>query len=177
MRNIIETERLRLINCDEEIIHAILESDEAISTLLQVNVASPWSEAGEAAFRFSLEKISSFPDEKIWWTYLPILKSENKLIGSGGYKGKPDENGIVEFGYEIAVAYRNRGLATEMAKGLIQFAFKSDLVQVVMAHTLAEENASVKVLRKCGLQFINEENDDEAGKVWRWEMGRIDKMT
>src|SRR6266446_4854207 len=156
MRNIIETKRLLLISCDEEMLRAILSSDMAIAKLLGVNVASPWTEAGEPAFKFSLDKVSSYPEEKKWWTYLPVLKEENILIGSGGYKGKPDAEGMVEFGYEIAAAYRNRGLATEMARALIQHAFENSEVKIVVAHTLAEENASVKVLKKCGMNFIEE---------------------
>lgn len=170
MRNVIETERLRLISSDEEMLNAIFAGDDAIAKLLNVNVASPWTEAGEPAFRFSLAKITEHPEEKIWWTYLAILKSENMLIGDGGYKGKPDENGMVEFGYEVAMHYRGRGIATEMAKALVENAFSHDEVKIVCAHTLAEENASVKVLRKCGLQFTGEIIDPEDGKLWKWEM-------
>src|SRR6185295_2498867 len=172
MRNTIETRRLLLISCDEEMLRAVLSGDEVIAKLLNVNVASPWTEAGEAAFKFSLDKISSYPEDRKWWTYLPVLKEENILIGSGGYKGKPDADGMVEFGYEIAGAYRNRGLATEMARGLIEHAFENPEVKIVRAHTLAEENASVKVLRKCGLDFIEEILDPEDGKIWSWEIIR-----
>ncbi len=172
MKFTIETERLLLINCDEEILRAIFAGNAAIGKLLNVNVASPWTEAGEPAFRFSLDKISSSPEEKKWWTYLPIFKEENILIGSGGYKGKPDQEGMIEFGYEIAAAYRNRGLATEMARALIKHALKNSEVKIVRAHTLAEENHSVKVLRNCGLNFMEEIMDAEDGKIWRWEVRR-----
>ncbi len=88
-KNIIESPRLHLISCDQEILKAILSGDEAISKLLNIKAAFPWTEAGEPAFRFSLQKITENPAERKWWTYLPILKDENILIGSGGYKGKP----------------------------------------------------------------------------------------
>lgn len=168
MRNEIDTERMRLINCDEEIIRAILESDSAVAKLLNINVATSWTENDGRFFQSVLEKITSSPDEKIWWTYLPILKSENLLIGSGGYKGKPDENGRVEIGYEVALHYRKRGLATEMAEALIDFAFRNESVSTVIAHTLPEENASVKVLRKCGLQLMGEDREDGGEREWRW---------
>lgn len=171
-KNIIETPRLHLISCDQEILKAILSGDEAISKLLNIKVAFPWSEAGEPAFRFSLQKITEDSTERKWWTYLPILKDENILIGSGGYKGKPSGEGVVEFGYEIAQDYRGRGLATEMARALIQQAFENPEVQIVRAHTLAINNASVSVLRKCGLNFINELIEPEDGKIWRWELKR-----
>jgi RimJ/RimL family protein N-acetyltransferase len=171
-RHIIETDRLRLISCDEEILEAILGGDEKLSKLLNIDVVSPWSEAGEPAFRFSLEKITYHPDEVTWWTYLPVLKSENMLIGSGGYRGKPSAEGTIEIGYEIAAAYRCKGYATEMARGLIQNGFQNDAVKTIFALTLAEENASGKVLRNCGMSFKEEIIDPEDGKLWRWEMKR-----
>lgn len=172
MTNIIETERLKLICADEAMLHAVNEGGDAIGKLLNVNVPVPWTENDDKPFRYSLEKISSSPDDRTWWTYFHVLKSENMLTGTCGFKGPRAENGIVDFGYETAEAYRNRGLATELAKALIQFAFKNDRVKMVMAHTLAEENASAKVLRKCGLKITGEDVDEEVGKVWRWEISR-----
>src|SRR5438552_94478 len=134
MKAAIETERVHLINCNEEILRAIFAGDEMIAKLLEVSVASPWTEAGEQAFRFSLGKISEHSEEKIWWTYLSILKSENMLIGCSGFKGKPNENGVVEFGYEVALHYRGKGLATEIARALIEFAFSHEEVKTVCAH-------------------------------------------
>ena len=170
MKYIIETERLRLISCNEEILQAILSGDDVLAKRVLVNCAAPWTEMGLDPFKYSLEKISSHPDEKNWWGYLPILKEENMLIGSGGYHGKPTEDGNVEIGYEIAPAYRNRGLATEMARALINHAFRNKQIYAALAHTLAEENASVKVLKNCGMKLIGELDDPEEGKLWKWEI-------
>jgi len=59
-----------------------------------------------------------------------------------------------------------------MAKALIQKAFESREVQVVQAHTQAVENESGSVLRKCGLKNIEEIEDPEDRKIWRWEIRR-----
>ena len=101
-----------------------------------------------------------------------MLVDGNVLVGSGGYKGPPTEQGMVEIGYEIAEAYRGRGFATEMAQLLVQKALEAPEVQLVQAHTLAEENASVKVLRKCGFQHVETLSDPDEGDVWRWELKR-----
>ena len=114
------------------------------------------------------EKLTKSEEEKGWWSYFPIYKPENKLIGSGGYKGKPTTEGVVEIGYEIAPAFRNRGLATEMAKGLIENALKDKRVQTIIAHTLAEDNPSTKVLQKCGFEKVQEINDPEDGLIWKY---------
>ena len=102
--------------------------------------------------------------------YLPILKKENLLIGSGGYKGKPDVVGVVEIGYEIYEPYRNRGFATEFARGLVDYAFENKKVKKVLAHTLAHNNPSCRVLEKCGMLFTELIYDAEDGDLWRWEV-------
>ena len=91
------------------------------------------------------------------------------LVGSCGFKGRA-VNGVVEMGYEVAVDYRGRGLATEMATALMGFALAQDEVTNVLAHTLAIENESCKVLKKIGMQKIDELEDPDDGPVWKWEM-------
>lgn len=122
--------------------------------------------------RYALDKLKSGEREFGWWTYLPIHKAENKLIGSCGYKGQPNEDGEVEIGYEIKSEYRNKGLATELAKALVENAFNFDTVNSVQAHTLGEVNASTKVLSKCGFQKTDEIEDKENGAIWKWELKR-----
>jgi [ribosomal protein S5]-alanine N-acetyltransferase len=55
---------------------------------------------------------------------------------------------------------------------MINFAFAHEEVRVVMAHTLAEKNASNRVLQKVGMKFVAEIDDFEQGKTWRWQISR-----
>ena len=172
MKNIIETPRLRLISCDKEMLTAIMEGDHAIGSLLQVKVASPWTINEKPVFQYSLEKILAHPDQEKWWTYLHVLRNENLLIGCCGFKGSPDDNGVVEIGYEVAESYRLQGFATEIATALIEFSFSNREVNTVIAHTLAHENASNRVLRKCGMWFDGEAHDPDEGPVWKWKLSK-----
>ena len=74
--------------------------------------------------------------------------------------------------YEIASEYWNRGLATEAAQGMIDYAFSHEEVRAVIALTLAQINASSRVLQKVGMKFIAEVDDPEEGKIWRWQISR-----
>ena len=98
----------------------------------------------------------------------------NALVGSGGFKGGPDPDGVVEIGYEIASEYWNRGFGTQAARGMVDMAFSHAEVQAVMAHTLAEKNASNRILEKLGMQFVTEIVDPNDGPIWRWQVSRLD---
>jgi len=168
----IETQNLKLISCDQEILNAAIKSNETLAEKIRVNVPENWTEFGVLALQYALDRLTESNDEKNWWTYFPILKNENKLIGSGGYKGKPNEQATVEIGYEIATDYRNQGLATEMAMALVTNAFKNLHVNTIIAHTLGEENASTKVLQKSGFKKVQEIYDPTDGVIWKWELKR-----
>lgn len=172
MSHTIDTERLRLVACDAAIFTALLAGKSAIGTLLNVGVPTQLTRYGNDPFRYSLDKIRQDPAEADWWTYLPIYKPDNRLIGTCGYKGKPDEHGTVEIGYEIIKSHRRRGLGTEVAKALVANAFADDRVERVQAHTLAEANPSAKILRACGLTRVEELTDPEDGLLWRWQLNR-----
>jgi RimJ/RimL family protein N-acetyltransferase len=103
---------------------------------------------------------------------LPVHRADNRLIGSGGYKGPPGVAGTVEIGYEITPAYRNSGYATEMTKGLVEHAFIDQRVTAVIAHTLGEENPSTAVLQKCGFHKTAEFTDPDEGTIWNRELQR-----
>lgn len=168
----IETKHLKLIPCDTEILKLAIQGNEFIAAKLNVTVQDNWTEFGVSALQYSLDRLLESEDEKYWWTYFPIHKQDNTLLGSGGYKGKPTIDGTVELGYEIAPIYRNRGLATEMTKGLIENAFMDKRVKLIIAHTLGQENASTKVLQKCGFVKTEEINDPDDGQIWKWELKR-----
>ena len=97
-----------------------------------------------------------------------VHTADDLVIGLCGFTGPPDSTGCVELGYSIAPAYQGQGLATETAQALIEFA-KSERAQKVCAHTLAEINASTRVLEKCGLEKTAETTEPDGTLVWRWE--------
>jgi ribosomal-protein-alanine N-acetyltransferase len=99
-----------------------------------------------------------------------VHRESSSVIGSAGFKGPPDEDGMVEIAYGIVPGYQGRGYATEAAAALVAFALDSGRVGLVRAHTLPTLNASTRVLTKCGFKHIGEVEDPEDGLVWRWEL-------
>lgn len=167
----IETDRLRLIPCSRRHLETLLESESALTEMLGVDVEPGWLLFAEAV-SYSLKMIDDDPRAEMWGMHLIVQRDENKLIGCGGYKGAPDASGTVEFGYEVAPTYEGRGLATEAAFGFIRYAFADKEVNAVDAHTLAQPNASTRILEKCGLTKIADKSDDEDGDIWQWRLTR-----
>jgi ribosomal-protein-alanine N-acetyltransferase len=159
--------RLIMINSTPAILEGILKGGNLLQEMLDIRVPDQWTEFGPAPFEYALHKINDTPADAFWWSWLPVLVSENMLIGNSGYKGPP-KDGVVEIGYEVARDYRRKGYATEMAKALVDNAFQHAEVHTILAHTLPEENESVSVLRKCGFTFSGEYTDPEDGPIWRW---------
>jgi [ribosomal protein S5]-alanine N-acetyltransferase len=99
-----------------------------------------------------------------------IHKIDNTLMGMCGFPGPPDSDGVAEIAYGIAPTYQGKGYATEVANALIDFASRDARVKKICAHTLAETNASARVLEKCGLKKVSETIDPENNlPIWRWE--------
>jgi [ribosomal protein S5]-alanine N-acetyltransferase len=166
----LETDRLWLINCDKAILEKLFEGDAQLANLLGIQIPEKWTEHGEPAFRWTWDALGKHPGTEQWWTYLPILKAENMLVGSGGYTGFPTEEGVVEIGYEIAESYRGKGLATEVVQALVLHAFTDKQVLKVQAHTLPVENASNHILKKFGFEYAGESVDPNEGAVWKWHL-------
>ena len=170
--NSINSPRLRLIPCNLEMLNAGIAGDKELAQLTGFEIPSNWSEFKEMSLPYVKEKLHKAPQDAAWWTYFPVLKAGNVLIGTCGFKGAPDANGQVEIGYEVAPAYRGKGFAKEIANALTAHAFAQPQVSSVSAHTLAEENASVQVLRHAGLSFEEAIQDSEDGAIWAWRTER-----
>ena len=66
----------------------------------------------------------------------------------------------------------DRRMMEQFWQQLMDFAFTHVEVQAVSATTLAEPNASNNVLQKIGMKFMNEIDDPEDGKLWRYQITR-----
>src|SRR3569833_283951 len=100
------------------------------------------------------------------WSGLIVHKSDHALMGDMGFKSSgPDEDGMLEFGYSIAPAYRGHGYATEMATGLVAWALEQPGVTQVTAECLPDNIGSIRVLEKTGLQQLAPDGD-----MLKWEI-------
>ncbi|MDX2272410.1 MAG: GNAT family N-acetyltransferase [Cyanobacteriota bacterium] len=164
---------LEIVPCLIEQIEKLIEGGKAFHAAYGFGVADGYLPF-EGALQYSLTMMQS---SQVWHPWLPYwigFHPERMLVGICGFKSVPDAQRTVEIGYSIAPSYQGKGFATAAARQLIAIAFSSTdaLVDCVCAHTLAERNASTRVLEKCGMRQVAEIIDPEDGKVWRWEVAK-----
>jgi [ribosomal protein S5]-alanine N-acetyltransferase len=99
--------------------------------------------------------------------------ASNTVIGSASFKGAPDSDGVVEIAYGVVPSQQGRGYATEGTRMLVAYAFDDPRVRIVRAHTLPRNDASGRVLTKCGFTRVAQVIDVHDGPVWRWELARV----
>jgi RimJ/RimL family protein N-acetyltransferase len=169
------TLRLILIPCSPEHLLGLIHEPERFAELTGFPAADGLrgffvSEEVSADWLAGLQD-SSGPDP---WRYgfFVVDRKNRSVIGSAGFKGPPDAAGVVEIAYGIVPTSEGRGYATEAAGKLVEFAFASEDVRIVCAHTLPMPNASTRVLEKCGFRHTGSVVDPDDGPVWRWERRR-----
>jgi RimJ/RimL family protein N-acetyltransferase len=145
-----------------------------LAAMLQLSLPEKWPQFPEA-FACSENLLQDDAAENSAWPgYFFICPATRCLVGNGGFAGTLDANGAIEIGYEIAPQFQNRGFATAAVRALLELAFAQPEVNAVVAHTLAQVNASNAVLKKVGMRFVAELPNDEVGLVWRWQLDRHD---
>jgi RimJ/RimL family protein N-acetyltransferase len=151
----IQTKSLKLIPMTLEEVRAMVE---AMNPSEKAELSADW-----------LARLHASTSADPWTHGFSLVHRDSDIVvGKGGFKGPPAD-GVAEIAYGVVPDFQGKGYATEAAQALVAWAFSSGQVRVVRAHTLAEANASARVLTKCGFRLIGEVIDPEDGLVWRWE--------
>ncbi len=152
----LQTKRLTLVlNSTED----VLKQLEPLSADDRAQVSPVW-----------LARIQTATESSPWTHgFTIVLRDGGVEVGHAAFKGPPTDAGVVEIAYGLAPEHQGQGYATEAAEALTEFAFRSNGIRVVCAHTKPDNVASARVLTKCGFQNLGEVIDPEDGQVWRWE--------
>jgi RimJ/RimL family protein N-acetyltransferase len=159
---------LRLLAIDARLAQALREGDEAFVRLTgarAVDLPTLLHDVVEP----SLALLERVPRAAPFCCYLAQEVPTNEIVGMCGFKTGPVD-GAVEIAYGTLTAHERRGIATAMAREMIELARASHDVRLVFAHTLPERNPSTSVLTKLGFEHRGAVEDPEDGTVWRWEL-------
>ena len=129
------------------------------------------------AVNWTAKYLAENPDADGWTVWFLVLRAgeaeggERTAIGCCGFKGKPAADGTCEIGYSLLAEFRRAGLASEAARGLIEWAFAHPEVTRVIAETYPELKPSIRVMEKNGLRFAGDGSEE---RVIRYELTRAD---
>ena len=119
------------------------------------------------AVRQTIAMLAGAPRSRPWGGYIAV-GADGRVVGTCAFKTGPDQDGAIEIAYFTFPPFEGHGVATAMARQLLEMARASQEVREVVAHTLPERNASTRVLEKSGMQCVGEVIDPDDGRVWRW---------
>lgn len=165
-------ESIELIDADRELLDAACDDEVRLGTMLGAEVAADWVDFPDA-LAHTRQSYSRNEAPRRWSTIFFVHRVPRMLVGWGGYKGPP-RDGIIEIGYAVAPSHRRRGLATAAARQMIRRGFADEAVLSIDAHTLAEHNASTRILNKLGFDHIAVVTGPFEPPTWRWRLKRTD---
>ncbi len=168
-----ETPRLQLVPWSPALLITLIEQPERFEALGGFPAAAGLREffvSGDVSPEW-LGRLKAAAAADPWRHGFFVVERERRaIIGTAGFKGPPDADGMVEIAYGIVPSFEGRGYATEAAMALVRFALATGNVTLIRAHTLPEANASTHVLSKCGFRHTDDVIDPDDGPVWRWEL-------
>jgi [ribosomal protein S5]-alanine N-acetyltransferase len=171
----IDTQRLRLIAATIEHGEAEVHKSGQLSKLLGAQIPETWPPPlnDDASMLWFLRYLQENPDAHGWTMWYFVLRNGPggmpKVIGSGGFKGKPSTDGTVEMGYSIMENHQRQGYCTEAMRALVDWAFEHNDVNRVVAETMLDLTPSIRVMEKVGLAFVGK--GAEEGTI-RYELPR-----
>jgi [ribosomal protein S5]-alanine N-acetyltransferase len=163
----LETDRLALVPCSAQACLASLQGPRALARLAGIDVPPTWPPRELAtALALYARGLDGGDCGRGWGIWLLVAKEGLTLVGSAGFKGRPDSAGCVEIGYGIEPGWRRRGLATEAAARLTLWAWEQG-VQRIVAECDERNAASAGVLRATGMRPY-----ERRGKMDWWELNK-----
>ncbi len=146
----IETERLRITEFTMDMAQAVQENsiDEDNRRFVPDEVWETVEEA-EETLEFLISKYGSFDGPLVY----PILVKNTKA-NVGYVQLCPIDDGKWEVGYHIAKKYTGNGYAAEAVKAFLPVIAKQAGISEIYGICLAENKASLAVMRKCGFENV-----------------------
>ncbi len=151
------TDRLRLVAGTQALAAAEIGDRAKFAKLLGVIVPDTWppdSLRDVLGYIYGLYR--EHPEWEGWlaWYAVRIDNDDPVLCGSIGFKGPPDEQGIVEIGYSVLQEFQGQGLATEMVAAIVKWAEHQPQVKRIEAETNIDNKASIRVLEKNNFIYV-----------------------
>ncbi|MGL5011640.1 MAG: GNAT family N-acetyltransferase [Paracoccaceae bacterium] len=107
--------------------------------------------------------IAGQPAGSVFISY--YITADGTPIGTCGFKGPPDTQGMVEIGYAVVPSHQRQGHASTAIRQLLALAFADPRVTCVTAQTIPSLTASQRTVITCGFTLTQLRPDPDHGEV------------
>ncbi len=163
-----ETERLKFVLYEENLYEdfARLFTDEEVMKYVDKGVLS--REAVDALWRRLVDEFYPKGIKTIWAV---LAKEDGRFIANASIRPRPEYRHEMEIGYVLAKNEWGKGYATEIAMRLVAYGFDELKLGAVYATVDTGNEASKRVLEKCGMNMVRTEYDEQ-GKFYVYGVKR-----
>lgn len=152
MSLLIQTPRLDLFPCPPQAARTAYGGKRQLESLFGAQIASDWlSKEARGLITYYAQWLEHDPKMLGWGLWLLKHRDDRVIIGSSGFKGKPDYHGQIEIGYGIGSSYWRQGYTFEAAAALVDWAFQQPGVRRIIAECLVNNTGSIRILEKLGM--------------------------
>lgn len=173
-RERLRTRRLELIAATYESTRLELSDVQRLASWLSAEPIVIWppplnDESSQDWYLQMFQRESDAVGWGLWYLIQP--HPARTVVGLAGFKGKPLD-GSCEVGYSVFPVFQGQGYATEAVTELIGWAFGHADVNRIVAETLPDLHASIRVMQKCHMQYVGEGKPEDNERTVRYEITR-----
>jgi RimJ/RimL family protein N-acetyltransferase len=150
---VLETDRLLLMPMTIDFIDGLIDGGNGAYELFDIRPSEEWpSDEIFNVLPMIKESLLLKKEQNGFNAWIFVDKFDRSIVGDGGFKGEPNENGEIEIGYGIVKSKRRRGYAFEAVSELIRWGFSNSNVKYITADCLNENEASINLIKKLGME-------------------------
>lgn len=163
----IRTTRFELVSMSLPFMHALVARDlDTAADEIGASVPADMPDDLHYFLQYRIADLTADPTVQPWLGRVIVLDDRDgrRIIGSAGFHAPPGDDGQVEIGYRVAPEHRRQGVATEVARALLDWACREHGVTRFRAATAPENIPSQAVLARLGFRRVGVQIDDYDGE-------------
>ena len=165
----LQTERLDLLPLTLEFCEAIVDGDRPRARRELGLDLSDWPVGSEVdrAFPGYAARLREDPAIAAWQGRAIVVRDSEEIAGSANFKGAPDDDGVVEVGYQLIPRFRGNGYAREALGALVDRAFAEPEIEEVVAVIHPDNAPSIAVAESVGFEHTGASSEvHPTSEVW-----------
>lgn len=170
----IRTARFELVSMSMRFMTLLLARDlDGASHEIGVRVPEALPEQLDNFLQYRIVDLELDPAAQPWLGRAIVLTGPDgtrRFVGTAGFHASPDADGRVEVGYRVEPQYRRQGVATEVVRGLFDWAAREHGVQRFRASVAPGNVPSLAIVSRLGFHQVGVQLDEIDGEELVFEL-------